>query len=199
MDSLRILQWNSGRGLSSSRRAELCSFLSSNRYDLVLLQETNLSSSRNFKVPGYSVLLADRTLTHRGPFIDGNQNGWGVLTLINQRWSPPDPVVDRSCNSCVQGSVWPSRVILCPCHSTVFATNDWTTFILLGGVHKRRLQSGKREVLQMRASALFMQKFSECFEIYGVFARTRELRQCGQERRSIFLAMLCGRLMGGPY
>jgi len=64
-NSLRNLQWNSS-GLSSSRRSELCSFLSSNRYDLALLQETSLSSFRNFKVPGYSVFRAYRTLTRRG-------------------------------------------------------------------------------------------------------------------------------------
>jgi len=77
-----ILQWNSG-GLSSFLRAELCPFLSSSRKNLVLLQETNLSSSRNFKVPGHSVFRADRTLTRRGPATAGNQNGGGVLTLIN--------------------------------------------------------------------------------------------------------------------
>jgi len=82
LKSLRILQWNSG-GLSSSRRAALCSFLSTNRYDLVLLQETNLSGSRNFKVPGYSVFRADRTLTRRGPATARNQNGAGVFTRIS--------------------------------------------------------------------------------------------------------------------
>jgi len=54
LNSFRLLWWNS-RGVSSSRCAELCSFISSSRYDLVLLQKTNLSSSRNFKVPGCSV------------------------------------------------------------------------------------------------------------------------------------------------
>jgi len=85
-NSLRILQWNSG-GLSSSCHAKLCSFLSSNRYDLVLLQETNLSSFRYFKVPGYSVFRADHTLTRRGTATAGNQNGGGVLTLINSNLS----------------------------------------------------------------------------------------------------------------
>jgi len=56
---------------------------SSNRYDLVLLQETNLSSCRNYKILGYSVFLADRTLTRRSPATSGNQNGGGILTLIN--------------------------------------------------------------------------------------------------------------------
>jgi len=58
-------------------------FLSTNRYDLVLLQETNLSRSRNFNVSGYFVFRADRTLTRRGPATAGTQNGRGVLILIN--------------------------------------------------------------------------------------------------------------------
>jgi len=74
LNSLCIVQCNSG-GLSSSRRVELCSFLSSNRYNFLLLQEINLSSSTNFKVPGYSVFRADHTLTCRGPATAGNQNG----------------------------------------------------------------------------------------------------------------------------
>jgi len=39
MNSLCILQWNSG-GLSSYHSAELCYFLSSNWYDLMLLEAT---------------------------------------------------------------------------------------------------------------------------------------------------------------
>jgi len=45
---------------------------SSNRYDLVLLQEINFSNSRNVKVPGYSAFWTDRTLTLRGPATAGN-------------------------------------------------------------------------------------------------------------------------------
>jgi len=78
-----------------SCRAELCSFLSSNRYDLLLLQEIILSSSRYFKVPGYSVFRTNRTLTRRDPAIPGDQNGGGVLTLINSDFSfqmVPSPV-----------------------------------------------------------------------------------------------------------
>jgi len=62
----------------------LNSVLSSNRYNPVLIQETTLSNSTNFKVPDYSVFRADRALTHRGSSTTvGNQNDEGVLTLIN--------------------------------------------------------------------------------------------------------------------
>jgi len=82
LNSLRFFQWNSG-SLSSQRRAELCFFLSSNQYDLVLLQEINLSRSRIFKVSGYSVFPDDRILTHQGLVTGENQNGGDVLTVVN--------------------------------------------------------------------------------------------------------------------
>ena len=47
--NLRIVQWNAG-GLSSSSRAELIAFLSGNHYDLILLQETHLSSTKKFQI-----------------------------------------------------------------------------------------------------------------------------------------------------
>ena len=47
--NLRLLQWNAG-GLSSSSRAELIAFLSGNHYDLILLQETHLSSTKKFQI-----------------------------------------------------------------------------------------------------------------------------------------------------
>ena len=52
--NLRILQWNAG-GLSSSRRAELIAYLSGNHYDLIFLQETRLSSTKKFQIPGYYI------------------------------------------------------------------------------------------------------------------------------------------------
>jgi len=74
----RFLQWNLG-GISTSQRAELLSFLSSKRYDIVLLQETNLSSSWSFKVPGFSSLeLMD--LHQPGLALVGNQNGGLVFS-----------------------------------------------------------------------------------------------------------------------
>ena len=81
--NLRILQWNAG-GLSSSRRAELIAFLSGNQYDLIFLQETHLSSTEKFQIPGYSTLRTDRTFGRQGPVSSGTQNpGGGVLTLIH--------------------------------------------------------------------------------------------------------------------
>ena len=81
--NLRILQWNAG-GLPSSRRAELIAFLSGNHYDLIFLQETHLSSTKKFQIPGYYSLRTDRTFGRQGPVSSGTHNtGGGVLTLIH--------------------------------------------------------------------------------------------------------------------
>ena len=81
--NLRIVQWNAG-GLSSSSRAELIAFLSGNHYDLILLQEIHLSSTRKFQIPGYYTLHTDRTFGRQGPVSSGTHNtGGGVLTLIH--------------------------------------------------------------------------------------------------------------------
>ena len=81
--NLRIVQWNAG-GLSSSSRAELIAFLSGNHYDLILLQETHLSSTKKFQIPGYYTFRTDRTFGRQGPVSSGTHNtGGGVLTLIH--------------------------------------------------------------------------------------------------------------------
>ena len=81
--NLRILQWNAG-GLSPSCHAELIAFLSNNEYDLILLQETHLSATKKFQIPGYFTLRTDRTFGRQGPVSSGGQNtGGGVLTLIH--------------------------------------------------------------------------------------------------------------------
>jgi len=82
---------------------------------------------------------------------------------------------------------------------------------MLEAVHKRRPQSGREGicpvrtffgqeegVLQMRWSTLFGAKNTGFFEIYGMFARTRGLIQCGhladiREKGGQFFAILCGR------
>ena len=71
--NLRILQWNAG-GLSSSRRAKLIAFLSGNHYDLIFLQETHLSSTKKFQIPGYYTLCTDRTFGRQGPVSFGTHN-----------------------------------------------------------------------------------------------------------------------------
>ena len=74
--NLRILQWNAG-GLSPSGRAELIAFLSGNQYDFIFLQETHLSTTKKFQIPGYYTLCTD-------PVSSGTHNiGGGVLTLIH--------------------------------------------------------------------------------------------------------------------
>ena len=81
--NLRILQWNAG-GLSSSRRAELIAFLSGNQYDLIFLQETHLSATKKFQIPGYYTIRTNRTFGRQGPVFSGTHNtGGGVLTLIH--------------------------------------------------------------------------------------------------------------------
>ena len=81
--NLRILQWNAG-GLSSSRRAELIAFLSGNHFDLIFLQETHLSSTKKFQIPGNYTLRTDRTFGRQGPVSSGTHNtGGGILTLIH--------------------------------------------------------------------------------------------------------------------
>ena len=105
--NLRIVQRNAG-GLSFSSRAELIAFLSGNHYDLILLQETHLSSTRTFQIPGYYTLRTDRTFGRQGPVSSGTHNtGGGVLTLIHSdlAFSPvsvsslssQDPYSDYTC------------------------------------------------------------------------------------------------------
>ena len=105
--NLRILQWNAG-GLSSSSRAELIAFLSGNHYDLILLQETHLSSTKTFQIPDYYTLRTDRNFGRQGPVSSGTHNtGGGVLTLIHSdlAFSPvsvsslssQDPYSDYTC------------------------------------------------------------------------------------------------------
>ena len=101
--SLKVLQWNAG-GIRS-HKAELGNLLSSLSPDLVLIQETGLSSSHTFSIPNYSCVRADRTVA-RGRGRDGATHhcGGGVLTLIKRgipyteqsssRFSSIDPFSD---------------------------------------------------------------------------------------------------------
>ena len=88
---------------SPSRRAELIAFLSNNHYDLILLQETHLSATKKFHIPGYSTLRTDRTFGRQGPVSSRAHNtGGGVLTLIHSdlAFSPvssQDPYSDYNC------------------------------------------------------------------------------------------------------
>ena len=67
-----------------SRRAELIAFFSGNQYDLIFLQETHLSATKNFQIPNYSTLRTDRTFSRQGPVSSGAHNtGGGVLTFIH--------------------------------------------------------------------------------------------------------------------
>ena len=75
---------------------------------LILLQETYLSSTRKFQIPGYYTLRTDRTFGRQGPVSSGTHNtGGGVLTLIHSdldfspvsvsSLSSQDPYSDYTC------------------------------------------------------------------------------------------------------
>ena len=96
------------RRFFSSRRAELIAFLSGNQYDLIFLQETHLSATKKFQIPGYYTLCTDRTFGRQGPVSSGTHNtGGGVLTRIHSdlAFSPvsvssltsQDPYSDYTC------------------------------------------------------------------------------------------------------
>ena len=82
-DSLRVLQWNAG-GLRA-RSTELLHFLSSHPVDLICIQESNLSSSFSFQIPGFSALRSDRTHSRSGILSsDAAHAGGGVVIFVRQ-------------------------------------------------------------------------------------------------------------------
>ena len=68
-------QWN------LPRRTELIQFLSLNKYDLIFLQESLLSSDSTFHIPSYKTLKKNRSMTRRGT-TDSTEN------LENLTYSP---------------------------------------------------------------------------------------------------------------
>ena len=80
-NSLRIFQWNAN-GICP-RRTELIQFLSLNKYNLIFLQESLLSSDFTFHVLGYKTLKKNCSMTRRGT-TDSTEN-LGNLTY------PPSP------------------------------------------------------------------------------------------------------------
>ena len=89
-NSLRIFQWNAN-GICF-RRTELIQFLSLNKYDLIFLQESLLSSDSTFHVLGYKTLKKNCSMTRRGT-TDSTEN-LGNLTyspLSTQHLSSLDP------------------------------------------------------------------------------------------------------------
>ena len=82
-DSLRVLQWNAG-GLRA-RSTELLHFLSSHPVDLICIQESNLSSSSSFRIPGFSALRSDRTHSRSGILTpDTTHASGGVVIFVRQ-------------------------------------------------------------------------------------------------------------------
>ena len=79
-NNLRILQWNAN-GIRP-RRTELIQFLSLNQYNLILVEESLLSSDSIFHIPGYKTLQKNRFITRRGTTISTGNLGSGVLILV---------------------------------------------------------------------------------------------------------------------
>ena len=82
-DSFRVFQWNAG-GLHA-RSTELLHFLSSHPVDLICIQESNLTSSSFFRIPGFSALRSDRTHSRSGILSpDATHASGGVVIFIRQ-------------------------------------------------------------------------------------------------------------------
>ena len=126
--NLRILQWNAG-GLSCSRRAELIAFLSGNQYDLIFLQETHLSATKKFQIPGYYTLRTDRTFGRQGLVSSGTHNtGGGILTLIHSDLAF-SPVSVSSLSSQDPYSDYTYVKVLLSNHSPLQFLNLYSSFI----------------------------------------------------------------------
>ena len=81
--SLRLLQWNAG-GLRA-RSTELLHFLLSHSVDLICIQESNLSSSSSFRIPGFSALRSDYTCFRSGILSpDTTHASGGVFIFVRQ-------------------------------------------------------------------------------------------------------------------
>ena len=82
-DCPMVLQWNAG-GLRAMN-TELLHFLSSHPVDLICIQESNLSSSSSFRIPGFSALRSDRTHSRSDIFSsDAAHAGGGVIIFVRQ-------------------------------------------------------------------------------------------------------------------
>ena len=85
-DSLRVLQWNAGD--LQARSTELLHFFSSHPVDLICIQESNLNSSSFFRIPGFSALRSDRTLSWSGILSpDATHASGGVIIFFRQDFS----------------------------------------------------------------------------------------------------------------
>jgi len=67
--NLRIITWNSNA--VTTKKAELALFLNDNNIDIAAINETKLSTTSRFNIPGYITYRANR-----------NHHGGGVMILI---------------------------------------------------------------------------------------------------------------------
>ena len=85
-NSLRVLQWNAG-GLRA-RSTKLLHFISFHPVDLICIQESNLSLSFSFRIPGFSALRSDGTHFRSGIFsTDVTDASGGVIIFVRQSLS----------------------------------------------------------------------------------------------------------------
>ena len=82
-NSLRVLQWNAG-GLQA-RSTKLLHFILSHSVDLIYIQESNLSLSSSFRIPGFSALQSHITHSRSGIFsTDVADASGGVIIFVKQ-------------------------------------------------------------------------------------------------------------------
>ena len=82
-DSLKVLQWNA-EGLRA-RSTELPHFLSSHPVDFICIQESNLNSSSSFRIPRFSALRSERTLSQSSILsLDATHASGSVIIFVRQ-------------------------------------------------------------------------------------------------------------------
>ena len=82
-NSLRVLQWNAG-GLQA-RSTKLLHFISSHPVGLIYIQESNLSLSSSFRIPGFSALQSHGTHSRSGIFsTDVADASGGIIIFVKQ-------------------------------------------------------------------------------------------------------------------
>ena len=82
-DSFRVLQWNAG-GLRA-RSTEQLHLLLSHSIDHICIQESNLSTSSSFRIPGFSALRSHCTHSRSGILSpDATHASGGVIIFVKQ-------------------------------------------------------------------------------------------------------------------
>ena len=81
LNSLRVLQWNAGGFVA--RSTEVQHFISSHLVSLICIQESNLTLSSSFRIPGFSALRSDGTHSQSRIFsTDAIDASGGVIIFV---------------------------------------------------------------------------------------------------------------------